>query len=41
MIDGGVFTVSVAGLLVIAPAEFVMVTMNWAPLSELVVAGVV
>jgi hypothetical protein len=36
-----VFTVRVAALLVTVPAELLMVTVNWAPLSELVVAGVV
>jgi hypothetical protein len=35
------FTVSVAALLVTLPALFVTVTVNWAPLSEAVVAGVV
>ncbi len=37
----GVVTVRVAGLLVTLPALFVTVTVNWAPLSEVVVAGVV
>jgi hypothetical protein len=35
------FTVSVAGLLVALPAVFVTTTANCAPLSEVVVAGVV
>src|SRR6266403_456829 len=40
---GGItaFTVSVAVLLVTLPAVLVTATVNWAPLSELVVAGVV
>jgi hypothetical protein len=36
-----VLTVSVAPLLVTLPAELLTVTVNCAPLSELVVAGVV
>ena len=35
------FTISVAALLVTVPVLFVTVTVNWAPLSEAVVAGVV
>ena len=35
------FTVSVAALLVALPAELLTATVNCAPLSELVVAGVV
>jgi hypothetical protein len=35
------FTVSVAGLLVTLPTEFVTATVNCEPLSALVVAGVV
>jgi len=35
------FTVSVAALLVTLPAELLTTTVNCAPLSELVVAGVV
>jgi hypothetical protein len=35
------FTVSVAGLLVILPIALLTSTVNCAPLSELVVAGVV
>jgi hypothetical protein len=35
------FTVSVAGLLVALPAVFVTTTVNCAPLSDVVVAGVV
>jgi hypothetical protein len=34
-------TVSVAGLLVTLAAVLLTTTVNWAPLSELVVAGVV
>jgi hypothetical protein len=44
MIDGATgaaFTVSVAALLVALPAVLVTTTVNCAPLSELVVAGVV
>ena len=41
VMDGATFTVSVAALLVTLPALFVTVTVNWAPLSEAVVAGVV
>jgi hypothetical protein len=38
---GAAFTVSVAALLVALPAVFVTTTANVAPLSEVVVAGVV
>ena len=38
---GGAFTVSVAVLLVTLPVLFVTVTVNNAPLSEALVAGVV
>jgi hypothetical protein len=34
-------TVSVAALLVTLPAELLITTVNWDPLSEVVVAGVV
>jgi hypothetical protein len=35
------FTMSVAALLVTLPAELLTTTVNWVPLSKLVVAGVV
>ncbi len=38
---GTVVTVSVALLLVTLAAELLIMTVNWAPLSELLVAGVV
>jgi hypothetical protein len=41
VIEGGVFTVSVAALLVALPKPLLMVTTNNAPLSEAAVAGVV
>jgi hypothetical protein len=43
MVKGGVVppTVSVAALLVTLPAELLTAAVNCAPLSELVVAGVV
>jgi len=37
----GALTVSVAGLLVTLPTELLTTTVNWAPLSEVVSAGVV
>jgi len=40
VIDGGVFIVSVAALLVTLPTELLTSTMNWDPLSVDVVAGV-
>ena len=41
VMDGATFTVSVAALLVTLPVLFVTVTVNWAPLSDDVVTGVV
>ena len=38
---GAGFTVRVAGLLVTLPAVLVTTTVNWAPLSPVVVGGVV
>ena len=38
---GAVVTVKVAALLVALPVELLTATLNWLPLSEVVVAGVV